>query len=380
MATRTSSAPTSAPSTDAPTPGRIWNFSAGPAVLPEPVLRQAQEDLWSIRGSGIGIAEHSHRGKIYEAVNAGAEAAGRELAGIPSNYKVLFLQGGASLQFAMVPFNLLPDGRTADYLVTGVWSQKAIKEARTIGQVHSAFDGAGEDFRRIPSADEIRYSADPAYVHLTTNNTIYGTQWRSEPPVPTDAPLVADTSSDMFSRPIDVSKYGLIYAGAQKNLGPSGVVLVIIREDLLDRVPASVPSILQYKTHAKEKSLYNTPNTFGVYLMGEVFKWIQAGGGLDAMARRNAEKARLLYAVIDGTDFWRGTAEAGSRSMMNVCFRAASEELENKFCAEATAAGLDGLKGHRATGGMRASIYNACPLGAVDALVSFMREFERTRG
>lgn len=380
MATRTSSAPKSGPSTELPTPGRIWNFSAGPAALPEPVLHQAQEDLWSIRGSGVGIAEHSHRGKIYEAVNAEAEGTCRELAGIPSNYRVVFLQGGASLQFAMVPYNLLPSGRMADYIVTGVWSQKAVKEAKPIGQVHTAFDGAGEEFRRIPAADEIHYSADPTYVHLTTNNTIYGTQWRSEPPVPAGAPLVADTSSDMFSRPIDVAKYGLIYAGAQKNLGPSGVVLVIIRDDLLDRVPASVPSILQYRTHAKERSLYNTPNTFGVYLMGEVFKWIKAGGGLEGMARRNAEKARLLYDVIDGTDFWRGTADAGSRSLMNVCFRAASEELETRFCAEATAAGLDGLKGHRATGGMRASIYNACPLAAVEALASFMREFERTRG
>jgi phosphoserine aminotransferase len=380
MATRTSSAPKSGPSTDGPTPGRIWNFSAGPAALPEPVLRQAQEDLWSIQGSGIGIAEHSHRGKIYEAVNAEAETHARELAGIPSNYKVMFLQGGASLQFAMVPYNLLLAGRTADYIVTGVWSQKAIKEAKAIGQVHSAYDGAATAFRAIPQAGEISYSADPAYVHITTNNTIYGTQWRAEPPVPGNAPLIADTSSDMFSRPIDVSKYGLIYAGAQKNLGPSGVVLVIVREDLLDRVPASVPTILQYRTHAKEHSLFNTPNTFGVYLMGEVFKWIQAEGGLDAMARKNAAKARLLYDVIDSTDFWRGTADAGSRSFMNVCFRASSEELEKRFCVEATSAGLDGLKGHRNAGGMRASIYNACPLGAVEALVEFMKEFERKNG
>lgn len=380
MATRTSSALKSDPLTDGAASGRIWNFSAGPATLPEPVLRQAQQDLWDIRGSGIGIAEHSHRGKIYEAVNAEAEASCRELAGIPPNYKVVFLQGGATLQFAMVPYNLLSTGRTADYIITGVWSQKAIKEAGAIGQVHSAYDGASEDFRRIPQSSEIRYSADPAYVHLTTNNTIYGTQWRSEPPVPAGSPLIADTSSDMFSRPIDVTKYGLIYAGAQKNLGPSGIVLTIIRDDLLDRVPASVPSILHYKTHAKEKSLYNTPNTFGVYLMGEVFKWIKANGGLEGMARRNAEKARLLYDVIDGTDFWRGTADAGSRSLMNVCFRAGTEELEARFCNEATASGLDGLKGHRATGGMRASIYNACPLVAVEALAEFMREFERKNG
>jgi phosphoserine aminotransferase len=356
---------------------RIWNFSAGPAVLPEPVLRQAQEDLWNTRGSGVGIAEHSHRGKVYETINAEAEVRCRELAGIPGNYKVLFLQGGASLQFAMVPMNLLPPGRVADYIVTGIWAQKAIKEARQVGQVHSAFDGAAEQYRRIPSADQLAFSPDPAYVHLTTNNTIYGTQWRSEPPVPATAPLVADTSSDMFSRPIDVSKYGLIYAGAQKNLGPSGIVLVIVREDLIERAPSTLPNILQYRVHAKEKSLFNTPNTFGVYLMGEVFRWLQAEGGLDGMARRNAEKARLVYDVIDSTDFWRGTADAGSRSLMNVCFRAPSEELEARFCAEATQAGLDGLKGHRSAGGMRASIYNACPRAAVEALVQFMKEFER---
>jgi phosphoserine aminotransferase len=377
MATRTSSVPKSDPSTDPAGSGRIWNFSAGPAVLPEPVLRQAQEDLWNIRGSGIGIVEHSHRGKIYEAVNAEAEARCRELASIPSGYQVLFLQGGASLQFAMVPMNLLPPGRTADYLVTGVWAQKALKEAKLIGPVHTAYDGASEQFRRIPEPRELSYSSDPAYVHLTTNNTVYGTQWRAEPPVPDAAPLVADTSSDMFSRPIDVSRYGLIYAGAQKNLGPSGVVLVIVREDLLERAPATLPVMLQYRTHAKEHSLYNTPNTFGVYLMGEVFRWIQNQGGLDAMARRNAEKARLLYDVIDSTEFWRGTVDPGSRSLMNVCFRAPNEELEARFCAEATAAGLDGLKGHRSVGGMRASIYNACPQAAVEALVQFMKEFER---
>ncbi|HEX9893982.1 MAG TPA: 3-phosphoserine/phosphohydroxythreonine transaminase [Gemmatimonadales bacterium] len=363
--------------TDGALSDRIWNFSAGPAVLPEPVLRQAQEDLWNTRGSGVGIAEHSHRGKVYETINAEAEVRCRELAGIPGNYKVLFLQGGASLQFAMVPMNLLPPGRVADYIVTGIWAQKAIKEARQVGQVHSAFDGAAEQYRRIPSADQLAFSPDPAYVHLTTNNTIYGTQWRSEPPVPATAPLVADTSSDMFSRPIDVSKYGLIYAGAQKNLGPSGIVLVIVREDLIERAPSTLPNILQYRVHAKEKSLFNTPNTFGVYLMGEVFRWLQAEGGLDGMARRNAEKARLVYDVIDSTDFWRGTADAGSRSLMNVCFRAPSEELEARFCAEATQAGLDGLKGHRSAGGMRASIYNACPRAAVEALVQFMKEFER---
>ena len=376
MATRTSSVPKSDPSID-PRAGRIWNFSAGPAVLPEPVLLQAQEDLWNIRGSGIGIAEHSHRGKVYETVNSEAEQRCRELAGIPANYRVLFLQGGASLQFAMVPMNLLPAGRVADYLVTGVWAEKALKEAKLIGSTHVAFDGAAEHHRRIPSASELQYSSAPAYVHLTTNNTIYGTQWRTEPPVPGNAPLVADTSSDMFSRPIDVNRYGLIYAGAQKNLGPSGVVLVIIREDLVELGPKNLPSMLQYRIHAKERSLYNTPNTFGVYLMGEVFRWIQNEGGLDAMARQSAEKARLIYDVIDSSDFWQGTADAGSRSLMNVCFRSPSEEQDAAFCAAATREGLDGLKGHRAVGGMRVSIYNACPRPAVEALVAFMQEFER---
>ena len=380
MATRTSSAPTSDPSTDGPTPGRIWNFSAGPATLPEPVLRQAQEDLWSIRGSGVGIAEHSHRGKIYESVNADAEANCRELAGIPSNYKVVFLQGGASLQFAMVPYNLLPAGRVADYILTGVWSQKAIKEAKAIGQVHTAFDGAGEDFRRIPQASEINYSADPAYVHLTTNNTIYGTQWRAEPPVPAGAPLIADTSSDMFSRPIDVSKYGLIYAGAQKNLGPSGVVLVIIRNDLVEVGSKDLPTMLQYRTYAKENSMYNTPNTFGIYVMGEVFKWIKAEGGLAAMAEHNEAKARVLYDYLDQSTMFKARALPGSRSLMNVCFFTASDELDSKFVSEATRAGFEGLKGHRSAGGLRASIYNAMPAAGVTALVEFMKEFERANG
>jgi phosphoserine aminotransferase len=277
----------------------------------------------------------------------------------------------------MVPMNLLPADRTADYLLTGVWSQKAIKEARQVGKVHAAATGEATNFNRIPGADEIRYTADPAYVHVTTNNTIYGTQWRAEPPVPSGAPLIADASSDMYSRPIDVRKYGLIYAGAQKNLGPSGVVLVIIRDDLVDRGPKTLPVMLQYRTHAAEKSLYNTPPTFGIYVMGEVFKWIQSLGGLAAMAERNEAKASALYDFLDSSEFFRGTAETGSRSRMNVCFRGPTEELEEKFVKEAARRGLDGLKGHRLVGGMRASIYNACPTGAVEALISFMKEFER---
>jgi phosphoserine aminotransferase len=356
---------------------RIHNFSAGPAVLPEPVLRKAQEAIWNAAGSGIGILEHSHRGKVFDRVINEAEAACRSLAGIPDNYRVLFLQGGASLQFAMVPMNFLSSDRTADYLVTGVWSQKAVKEAKPLGKVHIAATSEASNFDRIPKQQEIRYSDDPVYVHITTNNTIYGTQWRTEPSVPSGVPLVADTSSDMYSRPIDVRKYGIIYAGAQKNLGPSGVVLVIIRDDLVEAGSKSIPTMLQYRTHAAEGSLYNTPPTFGIYVMGEVFKWIQAEGGLSAMAEHNEAKARLLYDFIDGSDFFRSTVQPDSRSRMNVCFRAPTEELEAKFISEATKRGLDGLKGHRSAGGMRASIYNACPQNAVEALVTFMKEFER---
>jgi phosphoserine aminotransferase len=358
-------------------PDRIHNFSAGPAVLPEPVLRKAQEAIWNIAGSGIGIMEHSHRGKVFDRVIQEAEQDCRELAGIPDNYRVLFLQGGASLQFAMVPLNFLSPDRTADYLVTGVWSQKAVKEAKPVGTVHIAATSEATQFDRIPKPNEIRYSAKPVYVHLTTNNTIYGTQWKTEPSVPAGVPLVADTSSDMYSRPIDVTKYGIIYAGAQKNLGPSGVVLVIIRDDLVEAGSKTLPTMLQYRTHAAENSLYNTPPTFGIYVMGEVFKWIKSQGGLAAMAQHNESKAKLLYDFLDQSDFFRCNVQTDSRSLMNVCFRSPTEELDTKFIGEATKRGLDGLKGHRSAGGMRASIYNACSRQSVEALVGFMKEFER---
>lgn len=359
---------------------RIHNFGAGPGVLPEPVLRQAQEDIWAIGGSGMGIMEHSHRGKLFDRIIQEAEADCRSLAGIPDDYDVLFLQGGASQQFAMVPMNFLPPGGTADYLVTGVWSQKALKEAKAIGGTHVAATGEGSSFARLPRAAEITWSASPVYAHLTTNNTIYGTQWRTEPPVPAGVPLAADASSDMFSRPIDVARYGLIYAGAQKNLGPSGVVLVVIRKDLVERGATTIPNIMQYRTHAKERSLYNTPPTFGIYVMGRVFKWIQEAGGLAAMERRNEEKAALLYDCLDASGYYRTVVEPASRSRMNVCFRTPSEEADAKFVAAATRAGLDGLKGHRSAGGMRASLYNACSRESVAALVGFMEEFERSNG
>ncbi len=356
---------------------RIHNFNAGPGVLPEPVLKQAQQDVWNIGGSGMGIMEHSHRGKLFERILNDAVDQARALAKIPDNYRVLFIQGGATQQFAMVPMNLLAAGRTADYLITGVWSEKALAEAKKFGTAHTAWTGQAEGFVRIPRPDEIRYSGDPVYVHVTTNNTIYGTQWQSMPRVPSGVPLVADTSSDMFSRPIDVAEYGLIYAGAQKNLGPSGIVLVIIREDLVARAGSSLPTMLHYQTYAKENSLYNTPPTMGIYLVGQVLKWIAQTGGLAAMAERNEAKAKVLYDFLDQSEFFRGTVDRSSRSRMNVCFRAPTEDLEKQFCAEAEKRGMSGLKGHRSVGGMRASLYNACPAASVAALVGFMKDFER---
>jgi phosphoserine aminotransferase len=358
---------------------RLFNFSAGPAVLPESVLLEAQRDLVALPGVGMSILEISHRSKTFEAILARTEADLRALGGVPANYKVLFLQGGASLQFSMVPLNLLTAGATADYIVTGGWSQKAVKEAQRVGTVHIAGSTENESFARIPRQDELTLTPGAAYVHFTTNNTLFGTEWTSEPAVG-DAPLVADTSSDMFSRPLDIAKYGLIYAGAQKNLGPSGVTLVIVRDDLLARSSKSLHTMLNYAVHAENGSMYNTPPCFGIYLMGLVMQWALAQGGLAAVAAVNARKAAALYAEIDRTGFYRGTAQPDSRSRMNVTFRLPSEELEDRFVKDATAAGLDGLKGHRSVGGMRASIYNAFPEAGVTALVEFMREFERKQG
>jgi phosphoserine aminotransferase len=358
---------------------RILNFSAGPAVLPVEVLAEAQRDLMALPGVGMSILEISHRSKAFDDVIERCEADLRALAGIPANYHVLFLQGGASLQFSMVPMNLLPAGGSADYIVTGSWSEKAVKEAKRVGGVKIAATTAAENYVRVPKQSELTLDPGAAYVHYTTNNTIFGTEWHYVPEVG-NVPLVADTSSDMFSRPMDVNKYGLIYAGAQKNLGPSGVTLVIIREDLVARTPPSLATMLQYSVHVENTSMYNTPPVFGVYIMGLVLKWLLKEGGLAAIDARNARKAAKLYAEIDRTGFYRGHAQADSRSRMNVTFRLPSEELEKKFAKEATAAGLDGLKGHRSVGGMRASIYNAFPEAGVDALVSFMQEFERVNG
>jgi phosphoserine aminotransferase len=358
---------------------RIYNFSSGPAVLPLPVLEQVQHDLIALPGVGMSILEVSHRSKTFEAVLQTAIDDIRKVAEIPANYRILFIQGGASTQFSMVPMNLLPSPGSADYIVTGTWSRKAVKEAAKVGSVNIAATTEPDRFTRIPAADEIKLDPTAAYVHFTSNNTIFGTEWKSEPKVGT-VPLIADASSDIFSRPIDVTKYGLIYAGAQKNLGPAGVTLVIIRDDLLSRSPSSLPTMLDYNTYARENSLYNTPPVFAIYIVGLVMKWIIEQGGLSEMARRNQEKAAMLYNQIDSSGFYRGHARPDSRSLMNVNFRLPSEDLEKQFVSEATGAGLDGLKGHRSVGGCRASIYNAFPREGIQALVSLMKEFERTHG
>ena len=358
---------------------RIFNFSAGPAVLPLEVLEEVQRDLVSLPGVGMSVLEISHRSKPFDEIIQGCEADLRMLAGIPDDYHVLFLQGGASLQFSMVPMNLLPAGGSADYIVTGVWSQKAVKEAKRVGTVRIAGSTESDKFTRIPKQNELTLDPAAAYVHLTTNNTIYGTEWHYVPSVG-DVPLVADASSDIFSRPIEVSKHALIYAGAQKNLAPAGVTLVIARDDIVKRSPASLPTMMQYSVHAENKSLYNTPPVFAIYVMRLVLKWLLKEGGLAAMAKKNERKAGKLYAEIDRTGFYRGHAQADSRSRMNVTFRLPSEELEKKFVKDATAAGLDGLKGHRSVGGLRASIYNAFPEAGVDSLVDFMKTFETQNG
>jgi len=345
-------------------------------VLPVEVLEQVQRDLLSLPGVGMSVLEISHRSAPFDEILEGCEADVRKLAGIPDGYHVLFLQGGASLQFSMVPMNLLPQGGSADYIVTGVWAQKAVKEAKRVGSVKIAASTEAESFNRVPKAQELKLDPAAAYVHYTTNNTIYGTQCFYTPDTGS-VPLVADASSDIFSRPIDVARYGLIYAGAQKNLAPAGVTLVIVRDDLIKRTPTTLPTMLQYGVHVENKSLYNTPPVFAIYVMRLVLRWLIAQGGLDAIERTNARKADKLYAEIDRTGFYRGHAQKDSRSRMNVTFRLPTEELDKKFVKEATAAGLDGLKGHRSVGGLRASIYNAFPEKGVDALVHFMQEFER---
>ena len=362
-----------------PTATRVFNFSAGPAVLPLPVLEEAQRDLIALPGVGMSVMEISHRSKTFEDLMHKAQDDIRALADVPASHRILMLQGGASLQFSMVPLNLLGLGATADYIDTGSWADKAAKEAKKVGKVNIAATTKSDNYSRLPDPAEITLTSGAAYVHMTSNNTIEGTQWKSLPQAG-DAPLVSDTSSDMFSGPIDIGRHALIYSGAQKNLGPSGVTLVIIRDNLLARSADTLPTMLNYKVQAENDSLYNTPNTFGIYILGLTMKWLRSQGGLEAVAKVNQRKAGKLYAEIDRTGFYRGTARRQDRSLMNVTFRLATEELETLFVKESTAAGFDGLKGHRSVGGMRASIYNAFPEEGVDALVSFMKEFERKRG
>ena len=354
---------------------RIYNFSAGPATLPYSVLQQAAKDVVNFEDSGMSIVEISHRSPGFAAVIAEAESLLRELLAIADNYKVLFLQGGASSQFFMVPMNLLAPGKKASYLNTGVWSKKAIAEAKLFGEVLVPYSSEAGGFRRVPDSDE--YQTDPGseYLYYVSNNTIYGTQYQKMPIAPANMPLIADMSSDFLSRPVDVEKFGLIFAGAQKNLGPAGVTVVIIRDDLLERAPASVPTMLRYKTHADKGSMFNTPPCVAVYMVREVLKWLKNLGGVAAICDINKEKASWLYQVIDDTPYYRGHAERASRSRMNVTFNLPAPELEKKFTAEAAALGMTGLKGHSSVGGCRASIYNAMPSEGVKTLAAFMRRF-----
>uniref|UniRef100_A0A7V3E8V5 Phosphoserine aminotransferase n=1 Tax=Ignavibacterium album TaxID=591197 RepID=A0A7V3E8V5_9BACT len=359
---------------------RIYNFSAGPAVLPEEVLLEAQKDLFALPGVGMSILEISHRSKTYDAIHQEAKEGLKKLLNIPDDYAILFLQGGASLQFSMVPLNLMPPKNKADYIIHGSWGKKALKEAKRVGTINIAANMESEKYKRVPKQEELNLDPEAAYVHFTSNETIEGVEWHKEPEVG-NVPLVCDASSDILSKPIDVRKYGLIYAGAQKNMGPSGVTLVIIRKDLLERSQDSLHTMLNYKIHAENDSLYNTPNTFGIYIIKLVTKWLLGLGGLEEMYKINKKKAQLLYDCIDQSGgFYKGHAEKDSRSIMNVTFNLATPELEKKLIDEATKAGFDGLKGHRSVGGLRASIYNAFPLKGVEELVVFMKDFQKRNG
>ena len=360
---------------------RAFNFNAGPAALPLPVLERIREELLDYRGTGMSVMEMSHRSPEFEAINNGAEQNLRNLLAIPEDYAVIFVQGGGSMQFSMVPMNLALPGKPADVLHTGTWTAKAIGELKKGVLHHIAASTESEKFVRVPRADEIKHSPEASYTYLCTNNTIEGTQYHQTPA--SNAPVVADMSSDIASRPIDISKFGLIFAGAQKNLGPSGVTVVIVRKDLAERADKSLPTLLQYRTHIKEKSLYHTPPTFAVYTLGLVLAWIESEGGLTGIQKRNEAKAGLLYNAIDTSDgFYRCPVEKLSRSLMNVVFRIAGgdEAVEKEFAKGAVAAKLVGTPGHRSVGGMRISLYNAVGLDAVEALVSYMREFQRRRG
>ena len=356
---------------------RIYNFSAGPAILPEEVLKEAQEQLFSYKDTGMSVMEMSHRSKAYDEIFKGAQNDLRKLLKIGDDYDVLFLQGGATLQFSMVPLNLMPPNNKADYINTGAWSKKAIKEAKRVGEVNVAATSESTNFNRIPKQEELKLNADASYVHFTSNNTIFGTEFRTEPVVG-KVPLVCDASSDFLHKFVDINKYGLIYAGAQKNMGPAGVTVVIIKRNLLERSSDKLHTYLNYKIHSEGDSLYNTPATFSIYIVGLVYKWLLNMGGLDEMYKRNVEKANILYDYIDASDgYYIGTAEKEDRSLMNVTYRLPNEDLEKKIIAEASAKGFSGIKGHRSVGGIRASIYNAFPKKGVADLVEFMKDFKK---
>ena len=355
---------------------RVYNFSAGPAVLPEEVLREAAEEMMDYKGSGMSVMEMSHRSKVYDGIIKEAEADLRELMDIPDNYKVLFLQGGASQQFAMIPMNLMKNKKAA-YIVTGQWAKKAFQEAQNYGEAVKVASSEDETFSYIPDCSDLDIPEDADYVYICENNTIYGTKYKTLPNTKGHT-LVADVSSCFLSEPVDVSKYGIIYGGVQKNIGPAGVVIVIIREDLIteDTLPGT-PTMLKYKTHADADSLYNTPPAYGIYVCGKVFKWLKKMGGLEAMKEHNEEKAKILYDFLDESKMFKGTVRKEDRSLMNVPFVTGDKELDAKFVKEAEAAGFVNLKGHRTVGGMRASIYNAMPVEGVEKLVAFMKEFEK---
>lgn len=357
---------------------RIHNFNAGPAALPLPVLQRAQAELLEYGGQGMSVMEMSHRSKAFDAIVNGAIANIKGLMGISDDYQVLFLQGGASLQFATIPMNLRRPGEIADFVDTGSWASKAIKEAKLQGETKVIWSGKAENYVRAPRLDELTFTPGAAYVHICSNETIGGVRWAEFPQ--TDAPLIADMSSEIMSRAIDVNRFGMIYAGAQKNIGPSGLALVIMRKELIVRTPDTVPVMLRYDTHANENSLYNTPNTWGIYFVKLVTDYMLEQGGVAAIQQKNEAKAAALYAVLDGSDFWKPHAAKDSRSIMNVTWRLPSEELEAQFVAESKKANMEGLKGHRSVGGLRASIYNAVSMEDVQALIDFMQEFEKKNG
>jgi phosphoserine aminotransferase len=361
------------------TPKRVFNFNPGPAALPLEVLQEAQQEMLDFRGTGMSVMEISHRSKEFENVIQTAEADLRELLGIPANYKVMFLQGGASLQFAMLPMNLRAAGASADYVVTGTWSKTAFKEAGKLGTTRSAASTEADGFKDLPAKLDLDPKA--AYLHFTSNETIHGVEFMKEPEAPAGVPLVCDASSDFISHPMDVSKYALIYAGAQKNAGPAGLVMVIARDDILEKTPGNLPALLDYKALAASGSLHNTPPCYAIYIAGLVFKWAKRMGGLEAMAQRNKAKSEMVYKTIDASGgFYRGHAMPAARSMMNIPFRLPAVELEDTFASESKKNDLIGLKGHRSVGGMRASLYNALDVNASEALTSFMREFQKKHG